>query len=355
MDLKESFLIEKRNALNEIRSNNLTLQELRFFSIYLAKINARDISTRVVRFRLADFQRIMNIARLNIAQLRDTIDGLLSKIVGVPLGSGFKRFQLFRMGVFSQDEEGNWYVEIDANDEALPLMFEFKERYFTYKLWNALRLKSVNQLRMYEILKQYEGVGERILSVGELKELLGLEQKDYPRFNTFRESVIDVCQEALEENTDIKFTYEPTKRGARGKINTLRFTISKNKDYKDQVLLDEFIDQQDMSDDFYDDDEIAADADPVDDYFGENIYPMIQIACGGEFSRDEAMVLYDLTIQICPPESGIKPDAYVREICFQYIKRKYDELKIRLKRKDLPPVKSHFSYLKKTMEAELLK
>lgn len=38
-DLFEKAIVQKQNILNEIRSNNLTLQELRFFSIYLSKIN----------------------------------------------------------------------------------------------------------------------------------------------------------------------------------------------------------------------------------------------------------------------------------------------------------------------------
>jgi len=69
--IKKKYLIEKRNILNEIRSNGMTLQELRFFSIYLAKINARDVSTRVVRFPISDFQKIMDLGRVNSDYLID--------------------------------------------------------------------------------------------------------------------------------------------------------------------------------------------------------------------------------------------------------------------------------------------
>ena len=150
MAIEKDYLIEKRNILNEIRTNSMSLQELRLFSIYLAKINARDVSTRAVRFELANFQRIMEYGKLNLAQLRNTVDSLLGKVVGVPLETGgFARFQLFKKAVFTKNETGEWYIEIDAHDEALPLMFEFKEKYFTYALWNELKLKSSNQMRMY--------------------------------------------------------------------------------------------------------------------------------------------------------------------------------------------------------------
>ena len=187
MEIKNNYLVEKRNILNEVRSNSMNLQELRFFCIYLARINARDISTRVVRFSLAEYQKIMGLGRLNLGQIQNSADSLLSKVVGISLETGgFRRFQLFKMAEFSKDEDGQWYIEIDAHDEALPLMFDFKERYFTYELWNALRLKSPNQLRMYEILKQYEKIGERTIKIDDLKQLLGLEKADYPRYGNFR-------------------------------------------------------------------------------------------------------------------------------------------------------------------------
>ena len=43
--IQKNYLIKKRNVLNEIRANNMTMQELRFFSIYLSKINPQNINT----------------------------------------------------------------------------------------------------------------------------------------------------------------------------------------------------------------------------------------------------------------------------------------------------------------------
>ena len=59
-------IVEKRNILNDMRRKNMSLQELRFLAIYLSKINARDINTRVVRFSLDDFRKIMEIEGRNI-------------------------------------------------------------------------------------------------------------------------------------------------------------------------------------------------------------------------------------------------------------------------------------------------
>ena len=246
-ELFETAIVEKRNILNELRSNNMTLQELRFFSIYLSKINPWDKSTRVVRFPLDDFRRIMGLGYdMNITHFKYTIRHIMQQIVEIPneKGSGYTAFQLFKRAKIEKNEQNEWYVEFDAHDDALPLMFDFKNRYFKYELWNALRLKSTNQVRMYEILKQYEGVGKRELTVKEIRELLGISAKEYDRWERFRVRVLDSCQQALQETTDICYTYERGRVGKGGKWLSIIFYIEKNKNYVDKLTLEEFITQQ---------------------------------------------------------------------------------------------------------------
>ncbi len=359
MALKESFLVEKRNILNEIRANSMSLQELRFFSIYLSKINSRDLNTRVVRFSLSDFRNIMEFSsHVKIDYIKHITNSLLCKVVNVPTeNGGYEGFQLFMRCKVEPDENGDWYVEIDAHDQALPLMFQFKERYFTYELWNALRLKSSNQLRMYEILKQYENVGERVISVKELKELLGISQNEYPRYGDFKMCVLEVCQRALEESTDIKYTFEPTgKKGKSGKILHLKFIISKNTDYSDPISLNEFlasIENRAAADKEFME---AADKSALDDdesYFNSKLFPLLSDAFSREFSREEVQVLYDLAIKVKPyvPVQGGFYDYPL--IIFDYLKLKYDELQLRASRRNLEPLKSRFGYLKKIIEADL--
>jgi len=344
--LKKNFLIEKRNVLNEIRANSMSLQELRFFSIYLAKINSRDISTRVVRFSLEEFRRIMDFGRLNVVQIQDTVDRLLCKVVGVPLkAGGYDRFQLFKKCRVSKDENEKWYIEIDAHDDALPLMFEFKEFYFTYELWNALRLKSSNQIRMYEILKQFEFAGERVITVDELRELLGISKNEYVRYGNLKTRVIDACQEALATYTDIKFIYEPTgSRGKAGKINALKFIISHNDSHIDQLSLAEFISQREMNG------EPAADEpDPEGEgnYFKREIFPFMAEACDNEFKPAEIQILYNLVVRLIPFAQGKNRQLEM----FDYLKRKYDELNWRATQ---TAIKNRLGYLRKIIEADLI-
>lgn len=244
MELMKDYHIEKRNDLNEMRSSQMTVQELRFFGIYLSRINARDIKTRIVRFSVEDFCKIMGFGRPDIQKLKATTDSLLVKLVHIPLASGgFKTVQLFKECTVDKDENGKWYVEIDAHDKVLPLMFDLKN-YFTYDLWNILRLKSTNQIRMYEILKQRERFGTVELSLKELRELLGIAPDEYVRWDNFKKRVLDACQEALRKNTDICFTYEKGKIEQSGTCSSVIFRIKENTEYDNPLSLEEFINKR---------------------------------------------------------------------------------------------------------------
>ncbi len=99
---------------------------------------------------------------------------------------------------------------------------------------------------MYEILKQYEKIGRREMTVTELRELLGIaptEYADRTGWSNFKNYVLDSCQEALKQMTDICYTYERGKTGRGGKWLTIVFHIQKNKDYVDQLTLSEYMKQ----------------------------------------------------------------------------------------------------------------
>lgn len=338
----ENYLVKKKNVLNEIRANGMTLQELRFFTIYLSKINPKDINTRVVRFPISDFQSIMELGRINIRYLKKVTNSLLCKVVNVPTErGGYDGFQLFKKCRVDLDDKGEWYIEIDSHDDALPLLFDYKDRYFSYQLWNALRLKSSNQLRMYELLKQYERIGYRIMSVEDLKKDLGINDKDYDRYNNFKKWVLDGCQQALAESTDIKFTYEPYgKKGQGGKILALKFNISKNMDYVDQLSLSEFIDRDNwrVSNIAEIVCEESENFNTVDTKANKpSFLEFYMEACDDEFTSEQIQVLYDLLIKVVPAPAD-ETDRY------DYLRRKYNEMDMR------NPKKNRFGYLKKLFE-----
>jgi hypothetical protein len=277
---------------------------------------------------------------MNISHFKYSIRHILQQVVEVPneQGTGYSVFQLFKRAKVEKNENDEWYVEFDAHDDALPLMFDFKNKYFKYELWNALRLKSPNQVRMYEILKQYEGLGKRELTVTELRDLLGIGKKEYSGrtgWSDFKKKVLDSCQQALKEMTDICYTYERGRVGAGGKWLSIVFYIKKNKDYEDKLTLAEFIAAQpaplplaveELAKDseligqssFLDDDNASAHSEEYEseEEKWEKVYGSEQLsdlarACQYEFDKDQMNVIFGM-IRALP----IPPDRQTNDLHF---------------------------------------
>jgi len=240
----EKDRISKHRLLNEVRERNLSLVEMRFFCIYLSLINPLDVSSRVVRLPLSEYLAIMELGRVVIDELEKTTRRLLSRVVSIPNNqNGYDSFQLFKRCRVFQEPDGEWFFEIDSHDDALPYMFDLKD-YFSYETWNVLRLKSTNQMYFFDLLKQHEKAGWLVVTVEELRGRLGIDPGAYPRFGDFKVYVLDACQKAFRENTDIAFDYEPHgRKGKGGKITALKFVIRKNADHKNPLSLKKFMEQ----------------------------------------------------------------------------------------------------------------
>ena len=224
--LSKNYNVTKSYAINNLIENRLTIQELRLFSVYLSRINPKDVNTRKVRFLLDDYLRLTGLSRLYPSDIVPSMKKLCTKTFTIIKDNeDIDVFTIFNKISYNKIDK---CIEITAHDDALPYLFELKKNFFSYKLWNILRLKTVNQLRMYEILKQYEKAGKREIDVLQLKELLGIPADKYPRFENFKQRVIDKCQKALKEYTDICFTYYIGKAGTGGKWETIIFEIFPN-------------------------------------------------------------------------------------------------------------------------------
>ncbi|WP_080965286.1 RepB family plasmid replication initiator protein [Clostridium novyi] len=135
----------------------------------------------------------------------------------------------------------HWFASIKYFKDEGKMAFTFAPRlkpyylqlknYTKYRISNIASLKSQYSIRIYELLKQYEKIKTRKLDLNHLKELLGLEIHQYPKFYDFKNRVLNVAQKELSEKTDIKFTFEEIKTGR--KVTSIRFFIDQKHKKKD--------------------------------------------------------------------------------------------------------------------------
>ena len=266
-ELDVTKTVKKSNILNELRNANASLVEYRLFCVYLAHLSLKS-EDNVVTFSLADYARIAGLGRPRYDELVEQSKNMLKMTALVKQDDGgfinrnlFSEFQLFK-----DKEDGQWMVSLECSSKIAPLIREQKGRFLRYKLYNTIYLKSFNQQRIYELLKQYEPIGVRLISLEDLRAFLGIGEGEYSVWGDFSQKVLKVAQKALRENTDICFEYEPVKKGRP--VVAVKFIISKNQEFVDLMEMDKFLPEADTSE--YEGKEIVVRA-ADEDEFGEQL------------------------------------------------------------------------------------
>lgn len=111
-----------------------------------------------------------------------------------------------------------------------PYLLNLKETYTKYRLGYVINFKSEYSFRLYEVMKQYEKIGERTLPIDELKELLMIDSNKYQKYSHLKAFVIQKAMEEINKYSDIKINLEKEEKEGK-KVVGLVFSINKN-DYR---------------------------------------------------------------------------------------------------------------------------
>jgi plasmid replication initiation protein len=140
-----------------------------------------------------------------------------------------------------QGGENQEYIDITIEPEMKPLLLQLGNNYqgvkgetFTaYDMRNIKHL-GVYHIRIYELLKQYEKIGNRKIGVEEIKRLFELEN-EYKNFGGIEQKVIKPSIKAINKHTDLViYDVEKIKEGRR--ITTLNFKFrAKTKEEEKQA------------------------------------------------------------------------------------------------------------------------
>ena len=109
--------------------------------------------------------------------------------------------------------ENESYIKIKLTDEILPLVTMLEKHFTSYELQQVASLKSVHSIRLYELLIQYRTVGKIEISLDDLRLKLGINESEYPRMDNFKNRVLDVGIQQINEHSDITVKYENIKSG----------------------------------------------------------------------------------------------------------------------------------------------
>lgn len=332
--------VKKSNILNELRNANASLVEYRLFCVYLAHLQMNNDSN-VVTFTLADYTRIAGLKRPRAYDLEEQSDNLLDMKARIPTpDGGFRKLNLFsEFSLFKKD--GEWMVSLECTQNIAPMIREQTGKFLRYKLYNTIFLKSYNQHRLYELLKQYERIGERTITLPDLRDFLSIEEHQYPVWGVFARDVLKVAQQSINENTDICFDFEPIRASKRGKpVVAVKFTITKNRAFVDRLQIEQHMPDIDGADD-YDGEELYKRAPEEDDENQMTFFDVTDVAeaiCKSVLPRFSQKSIHAIAASIASYFASLLPNGVSpsKGQIAAYIKQKVAELEVQKEKQNIP-------------------
>ncbi len=233
-------IIKKSNDLIEARYR-FDIWETRVFLSVLSHIHRDDEDFQAYRIRYNEMIKSFGLkSHQSYDLLRKGAKSLMSKTFRVNnTVDGFDRVKEYHIirtvdylkeGQDGAGIENQEYIDITVEPEMKPLLLQLQRNFTAYNLKHVAKL-GAQPVRLYELLKQYESIGNRKLLIEDMRRMLEYEN-EYPRFADFYRYFIKPAVAAINKNTDIEvYKEEKIKRGRR--VHGIHFYFrAKNKQMK---------------------------------------------------------------------------------------------------------------------------
>lgn len=225
MSISEKKLVVQHNRIVEARYR-LTVGEQRIIKLLISMIEKDDVDFKAYQIPIKQFSDLLEIPRNDFyRQVKAITKKLISNVL------------IFRENIDDDDElQVAWLtsaeyiktkgiVEVEFSPKLKPFLLQLKREFVKYELGNVIHLKNTYSIRIYELLKQYEKIGNRTFDIPTLRNTLGISENEYRQFSDFRKRVLKTAQQELAERTDISFEWEEEKKNQ--KCIAITFIISK--------------------------------------------------------------------------------------------------------------------------------
>lgn len=227
---REHHLVTKSNVLIEA-NYKLGVVEQKIILCLVSNIQPHDSDFKTYTLPIKEFNQLLGLKGTpKYTELRAITREMMKKVFEIRIEK--KVIQVAWLSYVAYNEsEGT--IDIRFDPFLRPYLLELKKNFTTYKLENVMGLRSSYAIRIYELLKQYEKIKERVFSVTDLRKVLGAEDV-YPAYGNFKQRVLIPAQKELKKKTDISFEMEEFKEARR--VEKIKFIITSKKTKISQQL-----------------------------------------------------------------------------------------------------------------------
>jgi plasmid replication initiation protein len=241
---ERNYQVIKSNDLIQNSRFELSMLEQRIILYLITKIKPEDTEFHEYEFNINNFCEVCGIEKNNggnIEALKTTIMNLANKSNWVKIvkdGEEYETLLRWIDKVRIHTKKGT--IKIRLDNDMKPYLLELRNRFTAYNYYYILAMKSKYSIRLYELLKSYEYIGQHTFEIEKLKRMLSAEK--YASYKDFRVKVLDIAVREINEFSDITVMYCAEKNGR--KYETIKFKIIPKTDTLERVRTYKKIEQQ---------------------------------------------------------------------------------------------------------------
>ena len=197
----------------------LVEQRLILMSIVTARENGDGIrADTLCHIRAEDYARLFDVTRQTAYQaLSDAVETLFNRRVTVecfdPVLQRIVPLTVRWVTAMNYLEK-EALVTLRFGSEVIPHITRLEANFTSYDLQQVADLKSAYAVRLYELLIRWRSTGKTpVFVLEELRSQLGMHPDEYQRMGAFKERVLDLSIQQINQHTDIDVCYQQHKQG----------------------------------------------------------------------------------------------------------------------------------------------
>lgn len=220
MSLSNRNIVKQSYELNNAKYS-LSTVETDLVMRMIAEIKNEDKDFHPYRFKVSELESKMG-KKLNRDSLKTMATELRKKNLTIDKGKG----SFLVTGWVSSFEyfADRGEIELCFDPKLKPYLLELQGRFAKADIRHIFQLSSEYAKRIYTIFKQWEQIGKYEIEVAEWQRILEV-PKSLLIYNRFKEKIIEVAKEQINEKTDLDVNFKEIKTGR--KVTHLEWTIKK--------------------------------------------------------------------------------------------------------------------------------
>ncbi|NCZ77382.1 MAG: RepB family plasmid replication initiator protein, partial [Actinobacteria bacterium] len=238
-DLPPSVVVFQHNNLIEARYS-LTLQEKKIILWLTSQIKPDDKDFKKHMLTVREFMNLMELkGHANYKELQKITLGLMKKVLIIK-EPDLKVITQVAWLSSARYEEGEGFIKLSFAPEMHPFLLQLKDRFTAISITDLMQFKSIHAIRIYELLKQYQDIGERTLTIDEINKAYELRNNPVKETQEVKRkpAVIDTLREfGLSLRVINHILKENTEQTIQNAINAVDLQLSRGQVRNTKAML----------------------------------------------------------------------------------------------------------------------